>query len=55
MSWLALLMLVLIVGAVLLFGINRQMPDDKPDDLERADDDEESKPSMLGRYWPPSA
>jgi hypothetical protein len=56
MSWLAILILVGIVGMVLFLGFNRQAPDDKPDDLKRADDEESGEPSsMLGRYWPPSA
>ena len=52
--WLLLACFFVLLAALLAGAIRggRQLPDSKASDLERADDDRQTRPSMLGRYWP---
>ena len=52
--WLLLACFFVLLGALLASVIRsgRQLPDSKPSDLERADDDPPTRLRMLGRYWP---
>ena len=53
MEGLGLIAVVVLVGLIIYWRIQISRSDSEiPDDLRRAEDEEPTKPSMLGRYWP---